>query len=141
MLLHSKKALKKCQDVKNISKICLSLLNKRFSSDDTQCRSLFEVYQKNEHWMGQYQRHPVLKENVKQSDLAKLIGEEKNRLAPIDLETYINENITEWSEGTRRTGAIGRKLGMSVLWTKEGFRHAVTLVQVRKRKFFPCFYV
>lgn len=131
MLLHSKKTFTKFGDVKSISKIIISSVSsKRFSSQDSQCRSLFEVYQKNQHWMGQYERNPVLKDKVKQSDLAKLIGEEKNRLSPIDLEAYINENRSEWSEGTQRTGAIGRKLGMSVLWTKEGFRHAVTLVQV-----------
>lgn len=130
MLSHSKKAFTKIQDVKYISKVCSSLLIKRYSTDEAPCRNLFEVYQKNQHWLGQYERHPVLKEKIKNAELTKIIGDEKNRLAPIDLDGYINENRTEWTQGTRRTGAVGRKLGMSVLWTNEGFRHAVTLVQI-----------
>lgn len=101
----------------------------RSSSQDAP-KNLFEVYQKNSHWVGQYERNPVIKTKISQNELSNLIGKESNRLAPLDLENYISEHKREWQAGDLRTGAIGRKLGMSVLWTKEGFRHAVTLVQI-----------
>jgi len=107
-----------------------SIVCVRRKSDERSCRNLFEVYQNNSHWMGQYQRHPVLKDKMNQTDLLQMMDNEENRLCPIDLDKYINENRTEWQEGSKRTGAIGRKLGTSVMWTKEGFRHAVTLVRV-----------
>ncbi|XP_066924878.1 large ribosomal subunit protein uL3m-like isoform X2 [Clytia hemisphaerica] len=105
----------------------------RSSSQDAP-KNLFEVYEKNSHWMGQYERNPVIKTKISQNELSNLIGKESNRLAPLDLEHYISEHKREWQAGDLRTGAIGRKLGMSVLWTKEGFRHAVTLVQTSREK-------
>ena len=35
-----------------------------------------------------------------------------------------------WHEGCTRVGAIGVKLGASVMWNQDGFRHPVTLIQV-----------
>uniref|UniRef100_UPI0037E983F6 large ribosomal subunit protein uL3m n=1 Tax=Semicossyphus pulcher TaxID=241346 RepID=UPI0037E983F6 len=37
----------------------------------------------------------------------------------------------EWAEGSRRVGLIALKLGMAPIWTKDGERHVVTMLQVQ----------
>ncbi|XP_061681568.1 39S ribosomal protein L3, mitochondrial [Syngnathoides biaculeatus] len=37
----------------------------------------------------------------------------------------------QWTEGSRRVGLVAVKLGMAPLWTKNGERHTVTMLQVQ----------
>ncbi|KAM7384135.1 hypothetical protein PAMA_011468 [Pampus argenteus] len=37
----------------------------------------------------------------------------------------------EWTEGSRRVGLVAVKLGMAPVWSKEGKRHVVTMLQVQ----------
>merc|ERR1712168_190206 len=44
----------------------------------------------------------------------------------------------EYGEGSRRVGVIAVKLGMIPVWTKEGERHAVTMLQVQDCHVLKC---
>ena len=83
--------------------------------------TMFEYYQKNPGFLKQRG------ENAK-FDLEKELEEEreKDTRAPPVIDP---ENAT-WTEGSKRVGAIGVKLGMMPLWLKNGERVPVTLVQV-----------
>lgn len=115
---------------KVVSSVLVVVQQQRRCNSTEPPKNIFEVYQKNSHWLGVYKRHEVVKEKIKSLELEQKIVNEKHRLAPIDLHKYIENNRTEWTPDSRRVGAVGIKLGTTVLWTKEGFRHACTLIQV-----------
>lgn len=115
---------------KRIFSVVLTSSRRCNSTDHEPPRNLFEVYQKNSHWMNVYKRHEVLKDKIQLGELEQKITTEHRRLSPVELQHYIESNRTEWTPNSRRVGAIGIKLGTSVLWTKEGFRHACTVIQV-----------
>jgi len=41
------------------------------------------------------------------------------------------EPIIEWKKGMRRTGLIGKKIGVYPLWLKNGKKVTSTLIQVK----------
>lgn len=94
-------------------------------------RNLFEVYENNPHWLGVYERHPVVKQKFAKQDLKYIIEEESVKQISLSLPELIDTQSSKWSETSKRVGAIGTKLGGSTLWTKDGKRHYVTLVQIR----------
>jgi hypothetical protein len=59
-------------------------------------------------------------------DQELMVEKEKAERKPAAIEP---EKAT-WSEGCKRVGAVGVKLGMMPLWLKNGQRVPVTLVQV-----------
>ena len=108
------------------------LQRKLVSNKTTQPRNLFEVYEKNPHWLGVYQRHPVIKEKLKLEQFTEIRKKEDAKQIRVRLPEFIDPKTSEWTETSKRVGAIGEKVGGSTLWTKDGKRHYVTLVQVRK---------
>lgn len=108
---------------------CVCLASREFSTVEP--KNLFEVYLKNSHWMGVYDRHPVTKESLPVKTLKERQLKEKEKQSPIDIPVFINPKAQTWTKESKRVGAVGKKLGTSVLWTKEGFRHQVTLVQIK----------
>ena len=108
------------------------LQRKLVSNKTTQPRNLFEVYEKNPHWLGVYQRHPVIKEKLTLEQFTEIRKKEDAKQIRVRLPEFIDPKTSEWAETSKRVGAIGEKVGGSTLWTKDGKRHYVTLVQVRK---------
>ena len=102
----------------------------RNNSSDDKPRNLFEVYQKNSHWMNVYKRSTVIHDKIDPVVIQKKFQNERDAVTAVDIEKYINKNKTEWTPESVRFGAIGVKLGTSVLWTKDGFRHPCTLIHV-----------
>ena len=108
------------------------LQRKLISNNTTQPRNLFEVYEKNPHWLGVYQRHPVIKEKLTVEQFREIRKKEDAKQVRVKLPEFINPKTSEWTETSKRVGAIGEKVGGSTMWTKDGKRHYVTLVQVSK---------
>jgi len=100
------------------------------SNSDTP-KNMFELYSKNSNWLEVYERHPLKKEPVTQTHVKETLEREKEKNIPPDLRSVIDEKNAVWTEKSRRVGAIGIKLGLSSMWTKEGYRHVVTLVQIK----------
>jgi len=94
-------------------------------------RNIFELYAKNSHWMGVHQRHPLKSEPLTNEIIEKRIQEERERNIALDLESLIDPKSAVWTPESKRVGAIGLKLGCTSMWTKEGLRHAVTLIQIK----------
>ncbi|KAL0593163.1 39S ribosomal protein L3, mitochondrial [Plecturocebus cupreus] len=67
---------------------------------------------------------PFIKQLVSDEDKAQLA----NKLCPLKDEPW---PIHPWEPGSSRVGLIAVKLGMMPLWTKDGQRHVVTLLQVQ----------
>lgn len=108
----------------------VKLQRKLVSNKTTQPRNLFEVYEKNPHWLGVYQRHPVIKEKLTVEQFREIRKKEDAKQIGLKLPEIIDPKASEWTETSKRVGAIGEKVGGSTLWTKDGKRHYVTLVQV-----------
>jgi len=68
-----------------------------------------------------------------QEYMRKSMAEEYRRLTAAKLNPLKDEPWPrhEYGEGSRRVGLIAAKLGMMPVWTKEGERHAVTMLQVQ----------
>ena len=84
-------------------------------------KTMFEYYQKNPRFLKR-------REEIK-FDIQKEINEEKEKETRVP--PAIDPENATWTEGTKRVGAIGVKLGMIPLWLKNGKRVPVTMVQVR----------
>ncbi|XP_053414663.1 39S ribosomal protein L3, mitochondrial-like [Nycticebus coucang] len=67
---------------------------------------------------------PFIKQLVSDEDKAQLAS----KLCPLKDEPW---PIHPWEPGSRRVGLIALKLGMMPLWTKDGQKHVVTLLQVQ----------
>lgn len=93
-------------------------------------RNMFELYAKNSHWMGVYERNPIKTGPITNQILDERKQIEKERNSRLDLESMIDQKSAVWTSESKRVGAIGVKLGCTTMWTKEGLRHAVTLIQV-----------
>jgi len=93
-------------------------------------RNIFELYSKNSHWMGVYERNPLKNEPLTKDYIDERVQIEKERNISVDLNDFVDPKNAVWTPETIRVGAIGKKLGCSSLWTKEGMRHAVTLIQI-----------
>ena len=94
----------------------------RNENDSENCTNMFEFYHKKpEHLKERNIRE--IKFDIEQ----ELMVEKKKieRKPPL-----IEPEKATWSEGCKRVGAIGVKLGMMPLWLKNGHRVPVTLVQV-----------
>jgi len=94
--------------------------------------TMFDLYKKNPEWLG-YDRCPVVKEPLTEEIIKTRIGLEKAKdldINPADVVDLTPHRGT-WHEGCTRVGAIGVKLGASVMWNQDGFRHPVTLIQIR----------
>ena len=63
-------------------------------------------------------------------DLKEILEEERKKVILRYTETEIKQDV--WTEKSRRTGAIGMKIGMSLLWRKDGRPVRVTLLQVQR---------
>ena len=98
------------------------LLNASENPNESKTQTMFEFYKKNPEFLKQRERMKI------EFNLEKQVSEEKGkeRREPPAIEP---ENAT-WTEGCKRAGAIGVKLGMMPLWLKNGERVPVTLVQV-----------
>jgi len=92
---------------------------------------MFDLYHKNPDWLG-YDRCPIEKEPLTEEIIKRRIGLEKAKDLDINPSSLLDltPHRGEWKEGSVRCGAIGKKLGSSSMWTKEGFRHEVTLIQI-----------
>ena len=86
------------------------------------CTNMFDFFHKNPEHLKRRQVGEI------QFDVEQAVAVEKEKAErrPQDVEP---EKAT-WSEGCKRVGAIGVKLGMMPLWLKNGQRVPVTLVQV-----------
>lgn len=89
------------------------------------CTTMFEYYQKNPDNLKEH-RVREIKFDVEKELMDEI--EKTERKPPV-----IEPEKATWSEGCRRVGAIGVKLGMMPLWLKNGQRVPVTVVQVGKR--------
>lgn len=67
---------------------------------------------------------PFIKQLVSDEDKAQLAS----KLCPLKDEPW---PIRPWEQGSARVGLVAVKLGMMPLWTKDGQRHVVTLLQVQ----------
>lgn len=67
---------------------------------------------------------PFIKQLVSDEDKAQLAS----KLCPLKDEPW---PIHPWEPGSFRVGLIALKLGMMPLWTKDGEKHVVTLLQVQ----------
>ncbi|XP_012622346.1 large ribosomal subunit protein uL3m [Microcebus murinus] len=67
---------------------------------------------------------PFVKQLVSDEDKAQLAS----KLCPLKDEPW---PIQPWEPGSSRVGLIALKLGMMPLWTKDGQKHVVTLLQVQ----------
>ncbi|XP_028254443.1 large ribosomal subunit protein uL3m [Parambassis ranga] len=68
-----------------------------------------------------------------QQYMRKIMAEEyrqqtAEKLNPLKDEPWPRQ---DWTEGSRRVGLVAVKLGMAPIWTKEGERHVVTMLQVQ----------
>uniref|UniRef100_A0A8C9WF81 Large ribosomal subunit protein uL3m n=1 Tax=Scleropages formosus TaxID=113540 RepID=A0A8C9WF81_SCLFO len=65
--------------------------------------------------------------------LKQQVPEEYNRLTASKINPLKDEPWPrhEWEPGSRRVGLVGVKLGMMPVWTKDGERHVVTMLQVQ----------
>ena len=114
---------------KTTKKLTTKIISKYASTKCNTPRNMFELYTKNPHWMGVYQRHPLKKEQLTYKYLEETLKKESEKNKLIDLQCTIDHKNV-WTSESKRVGAIGVKLGCSSMWTKEGYRHAVTLIQV-----------
>jgi len=101
-------------------------------SQDTPAKNMLELYKSNPQWLGytpQGKLAPLTKSylaekrELERKKSGVLTSEDISRVAPQD---------GQWRQGAVRCGAIGVKLGTTTMWTKEGFRHAVTVIQIRE---------
>ena len=84
--------------------------------------NMFEFYHKNPKHLQERQVREI-KFDVDQEVMVE--KEKAERKPPV-----IEPEKAAWSEGCKRVGAIGVKLGMMPLWLKNGQRVPVTVVQV-----------
>ena len=110
---------------------CFHISKRSYASKENKHRNLFELYKNNPNWLGVYKRHPVLNDKIDQSAMQKKVLLEKKKETKLHLPSHIDPVNEKWVPKSIRVGAIGIKLGVSVLWTKNGFCHMVTLVQVQ----------
>jgi len=101
------------------------------TSKETKPRNLFEVFSKNPHWLGVYNRNPTKKEPLSREIIDESLAREKEKNSLVDVESFIASHRAEWTQQSHRVGAIGMKLGHSSLWSKDGKRHNVSLIQVK----------
>ena len=94
----------------------------RNENDTDKCTNMFEFYHKKpEHLKERNVRK--IKFDIEQELMIE--KEKRERKPPV-----IEPDKATWSEGCKRVGAIGVKLGMQPLWLKNGQRVPVTIVQV-----------
>jgi len=95
--------------------------------------TLFELYRKNTSWLG-YDRHPVVTEPLTQEIIRKRMEVEK--LKDVDIKPSTVLDLTPhrgtWQKGSLRIGAIGKKLGSSSIWNKDGWRVQVALIEINE---------
>jgi len=109
------------------------ILNTQNRFNSTQApRSLFELYSKNSEWLGVYDRHKVLKEKASRHEINIILQKEKLKRSKSDILINLQPAESEYQVRSKRVGALGTKLGTTFLWSKEGFKHLVTLVQIEK---------
>ncbi|XP_047134436.1 large ribosomal subunit protein uL3m isoform X2 [Hydra vulgaris] len=109
---------------------CFHILKQFYSTRKNNNQNLFDIYKKNPSWLGVYKRHPILKEKIDQSAIREKFLLEKKKEIKLNLSSHIDPLNAKWTPESIRVGALGIKLGVSVLWTKNGFCHMVTLVQL-----------
>ena len=66
----------------------------------------------------------------KSKSFDEILKEERKKTVVRYTETEIKKGV--WAEKSRRTGAVGMKIGMSLLWRKNGRPVRVTLIQVER---------
>ncbi|XP_002162736.2 large ribosomal subunit protein uL3m isoform X1 [Hydra vulgaris] len=110
---------------------CFHILKQFYSTRKNNNQNLFDIYKKNPSWLGVYKRHPILKEKIDQSAIREKFLLEKKKEIKLNLSSHIDPLNAKWTPESIRVGALGIKLGVSVLWTKNGFCHMVTLVQIK----------
>ena len=70
---------------------------------------------------------------TKCKDLKELVEKERQKVVARYKETELHQGT--WTEKSRRAGAVGKKIGMSLLWKKDGRPIRVTLIQVSRNTF------
>jgi len=93
--------------------------------------TMFELYKKNTSWLG-YDRHPLVTEPLTEEVIKKRVAVEKAKDEDIKPSTVVDltPHRGTWQKGSLRVGAIGKKLGSSSIWNKDGWRIQVTLIQI-----------
>ena len=66
-------------------------------------------------------------------DLEQMLEKERKKVVARYEDTELQKGA--WTEMSRRAGAIGKKIGMSLLWRKDGRPIRVTLIQVSRNTF------
>jgi len=103
-------------------------LKLRSYSSQAEPRNLFELYQKNQSWSGNASRGQNEISRVTSESLQNHIDKEKLRFTAKEIK--LDSESSVWTPKSKRVGAIGKKLGASHMFSKDGKRHIVTLVQV-----------
>ena len=75
--------------------------------------------------------------HTKLKSFEEILKEEKKKIVVRFTETEVKKDV--WSEKSRRAGAVGMKIGMSLLWRKNGRPVRVTLIQVERSPILYCY--
>lgn len=91
-------------------------------NEEKTCVSMFEFYRENPTYLKKRKVRKLKFDIERERDVE---NKKEDKEPPV-----IDPEKAEWTEGCKRVGAIGVKLGMMPLWLKNGKRVPVTLVQV-----------
>ena len=98
---------------------------------------------KNKNLLEAYQKKRIVEEETQRNlgpeelkDFEQKLEEEMKKTVKRYTETELKKGT--WTENSKRAGAVGRKIGMSLLWRKDGRPVRVTLIQVKMNQLLDC---